>query len=183
VNDPVVDPSTNAIYVSVRHATNIDGVTTVLRIDRETGSVSNVADPGAFGRRPSGVILYKRGLVVVNTDGDFWQVVFGRDQASLSRLGTSSLRLLHGIERFGDSFLFTQNGGGPISATNPVPPTVGVLAQIRFRSDGTHEERPLCVLQPLEQAADIGIDPEARIVAIPHLNTGKITFVSLDDLL
>ena len=58
----------------------------------------------------------------------------------------------------------------------------GVLARIRFAPRGT-EEQVLCTLRAGEQAADIGVDHEARIVAIPHLNTGKVTFVSLDDLL
>jgi hypothetical protein len=174
VNDPVVDPSTGSLYVSVRHRTLATAPTTVLGVDVVTGAVTAVAPLGAFGDRPNGLLRDGHGLVVVNANGAFWRVGFGPGGPSVHGPCPSSLTQLDGLERHGDDYLFTRNGGAGAAAVK------GVLARIRFGRRET-EERYLCTLEPGEQAADLGVDPEAGIVAIPHLNTGKVTFVSLHD--
>jgi hypothetical protein len=59
--------------------------------------------------------------------------------------------------------------------------SLSALARIRFQPDGTVKDELLCTLPVGEGAADIGINRDTGVVAIPHLLTNKITFVNLDE--
>jgi hypothetical protein len=176
INDVEVDKKTNAIYVSVRAGTPTPN-TTVLEVpvDGDGSDASRLVPPGSFGPQPNGVLLYKKDLIVVNSAGEFRRVDL-ETETMTTPLGATSLCAfpqcsLDGVEREGSSFLFTRN--------SPTLPTF--LGRIEFNKDGTvKSEEKLCDFAPLHGAADLGINLDTRVVAIPNLVSHKITFINLD---
>ena len=179
VNDPVVDKKTDAIYVSIFSLDAALG-NTVLKVplSGDGSDATQLASPAslAFGHQPNGTLMDKHDLIVGNSDGEFIRVDLGTGEIEI--LGNTSFitanGVFDGIERVGGEYLFTKNG-------LPNTPFDSFLAKIRFQPNGTVKEQKLCTMIPGEGAADIGINRDAGVVAIPHLFQHRITFLNLGE--
>ena len=179
VNDPVVDKKTDAIYVSV-FSLNAALGNTVLKIplSGDGSDAVQLASPEslAFGHQPNGILLDKHDLIVGNSDGEFLRADLATGEIEV--LGVTAFidanGVFDGLERIGGEYLFTKNG-------LPNTPFDSFLAKIRFAADGAATERKLCTMIPGEGAADIGVNRDMGIVAVPHLFQHRVTFLELSE--
>lgn len=190
VNDPVVDKKAASVYVSTRNTLPIlQGLEThVWRVPldgSEPVPLQVDGDDTPFGIRPNGTLLIQNDLVVVNGEGKFYRVdldtAFDPTQSIVLLGAWPGLKSLDGLERDGGSFLVTMNEAPTANGGTGITK----LARIRFQPDGTVKEQDLCDGNSGAQLADIGINHDTRVVAIPQLNQifgNKITFISLDNV-
>lgn len=158
LNDIAIDEATGDVYVS-------DTVTnTIHRLVGGNAPEVFIQDDQLNG--PNG-LLFEGGILLVASfqGGELFSVNPAADPA-IESLAGPGLGRLDGLERDGQDLLVTDFDGRLLRVDAGGQSTVLIDG-----TDGT-----------FDAAADIGFDPERRVVAIPELGGTQVSFFDLDDL-
>jgi DNA-binding beta-propeller fold protein YncE len=177
LNDLAIDPATGDLYASDTFGQAI------LLVPGGNGTPEIFLQDIAL-EAPTGLLVDGNTLFIASLgpdiDGNFQTSAPGQLQAinlddpnkTLTPVSSTRLGALDGIEREGVNFLVTDLGGRLFEINLAADPSESLLI------DGTAAGNGLFV----DAAADLGLDPARRIIAVPQLSGTTVTFVDLDNL-